>query len=1067
MYLNGSLDHSHLSEDNGAATTVNSGQDLGDLTPPPSHHMQVPATSPLSPAMDPLSEERARQLEAKREAIRLHPDFVMVRRRFYYLDESDIFKGFVKGKGQLRDITLWLSENYNKQAILAQSVDDREKQNQAQRDLMQRQNQESMMAEYNMRQEALASDAAQPQPQNAAQIVVDDADNSPIKMRGKARVKPLASPVAPRVHIEAVPSTKVEVGRLKLSILDKYKFKPTQTIASFDGGEINGAEKRRKLVRGSEASRLPSLNSPITFSNSPGGGPIPASTTFAPESQPLEELELLEKRIRDNQRAKRGSRALGPQLVESDQGDDEDEDMLAESSDSDGMSDEEDNVAFSSGLTSIDGQIVEFINNASAQDICEICQVKPDEADLVMEARPFANIYAIAEFDVEHKPSKRRKSKGMRIVESTEFRLKGYRAVDSLIKTCSAHSDTILLQMKAWGVTVTGQGELDMVDLDPEDDNKVEIASEDEGNIDDDDVVEVKLAPKRGIRYIKHQPTLLSKEITLNNYQQVGINWLNMMYRHKLSCILADEMGLGKTCQVIAFMAHLKQTESGNGRHLVVVPASTIENWLREFQKFCPDLRVQAYFGSQKEREDLRYSLADSDYDVMVTTYSMAAGAKPDFKFLRQQAFDIIVYDEGHLLKNSMSDRYTKLMRLSAKFRLLLTGTPLQNNLKELVSLLLFIMPKLFDEKREDLEALFNQKSQTTTNAADYNPLLAQQAISKAKTMMTPFVLRRRKEMVLQHLPAKIHEVAYCDLDPVQRELYDKYFNAAKAARAERQRRKLLKGKALAEANKEKIVESSSNVVMSLRKAALHPMLFRLQYDDKLLRKMAKGIMNEPEYAEANEQYIFEDMQVMSDFEIRRLCETYPHTMRKYKIDEKCFEQSAKVQELNNLLKTIVDGRGEKVLIFSLFTQVLDILERCLSIRNYKFVRLDGGTPVETRQDIIDQFYEDETIPVFLLSTKAGGFGINLVAANNVIIFDQSFNPHDDKQAEDRAHRVGQKKEVTVHKIIARGTVEEKILQIARNKLELDVSISADTEGGANAKVDEKTDNFFEMLLSS
>ncbi|KAM9886727.1 hypothetical protein OXX79_014020, partial [Metschnikowia pulcherrima] len=191
-------------------------------------------------------------------------------------------------------------------------------------------------------------------------------------------------------------------------------------------------------------------------------------------------------------------------------------------------------------------------------------------------------------------------------------------------------------------------------------------------------------------------------------------------------------MGLGKTCQVIAFMAQLKATADSSRPHLVVVPSSTLENWLREFQKFCPSMVVQAYYGSQAEREDLRYELAETSYDVLVTTYNLATGAAPDFKFLRSQNFDMIVYDEGHMLKNSNSERYTKLMRLKAGFRLLLTGTPLQNNLKELVSLLAFMLPGLFVEKRDDLQGLFN-KTAMLNSSKDYNPLLSQQAINKAK----------------------------------------------------------------------------------------------------------------------------------------------------------------------------------------------------------------------------------------------------------------------------------------------------------------------------------------------
>ena len=204
-------------------------------------------------------------------------------------------------------------------------------------------------------------------------------------------------------------------------------------------------------------------------------------------------------------------------------------------------------------------------------------------------------------------------------------------------------------------------------------------------------------------------------------------------------------------------------------------------------------------------------------------------------------------------------------------------------------------------------------------------------------------------------------------------------------------------------------------------------------------------------------------MQVMSDFELDRLCVKFPKTLSKWKLDDEKYLDSGKIIELKKILDKTTK-KGEKILIFSLFTQVLDILEKVLSLIDLKFVRLDGGTKVDERQDTIDIFNEDSTIPIFLLSTKAGGFGINLVAANNVIIFDQSFNPHDDKQAEDRAHRVGQKKEVTVFKMITNKTVEKNMLLLAENKLALDKKISVD-DSSDSTKIDEQGASLFEKIL--
>ena len=580
--------------------------------------------------------------------------------------------------------------------------------------------------------------------------------------------------------------------------------------------------------------------------------------------------------------------------------------------------------------------------------------------------------------------------------------------------------------MGKWGVNILGKnGELELCDID------------EEGNDSEDEIVvsrssRGKNANKHG-SYFSEKPSMLAPNLELKNYQQVGINWLSLLYKRKLSCILADEMGLGKTCQVISFLAHLKEIGEP-GPHLVVVPSSTLENWLREFQKFCPDFAIEPYYGSQSERADIRDALSDpsASFDVMVTTYNLACGASQDLGVLKSRKFNVCVYDEGHLLKNSQSDRYSKLMRLRANFRLILTGTPLQNNLRELVSLLSFILPDIFVSKKDDLAGIFKHKAKSTDKSTDgRNPLLSEQRITKAKAMMTPFILRRKKDQVLQHLPSKSHEIVYCELTKQQRKVYDK---------------ELITSRAAMEAKKEgkKGVKSVGNVLMQLRKASLHHLLFRYIYSDKVIRQMAKEIMREEQYRTANEQYIFEDMEVMTDAELHRLCETFP-SIRKHKLAEEEWMNSGKIQKLKEMLPVMKEN-GDRILLFSQFTQMLDILERVLNHMGITFIRLDGQTPVELRQEMIDKFHDETDITVFLLSTKAGGFGINLTCANTVIIYDLSFNPHDDKQAEDRAHRVGQTREVNVIRLIAKDTIEENILQLANTKLALDRSVSDDKE---------------------
>ncbi|KAG7193679.1 uncharacterized protein KQ657_000366 [Scheffersomyces spartinae] len=1099
-------------------------------TTPSKSYVQVPnSSSPIrvrsSPDhgnMDPPSKqsidnEKQKQLEKKRQQIRSHKDYGLVRARFHYLSESDVMKGFVKGRGNLRDITKWLEDNYNKEEYMKQI--DKEKFEKQRLDEIEKQKVAKAKWQWEIKQGEEQRRAIDVEKEAESGLPNDEEDESPIKIKGRARSK---NPIegSPTKSLSSSSSgvgsgsTKVEIKKPKLSILDKYTLKPKlQMLLDHFRHQLVDDQpiKKRKLIRALDnfssnslllpspitTTRLPLLQDNITSKFAYSATKL-KKTSFSIESKFAsanhdtldgmivddvgeddvivadDDLERLEEKIRNNRRNKK----LKNQTKRNNYSDEDDDDLLENDEMSDDMSEEDDEV-FVSGLTSIDGQILEFLNGASANDIAEIANIPIKVAELLLEKRPFNTIYEVLEdnFELpsestEQPTTKRRyvrKKLGLKIVENTEFSLKGYKAVDSLIKTCSDYGNLINSQIEKWGVKITGEGELEMTDIEPLNDSGtatpviIDLDQKQEEEEEDEEVVITK-PKKKGLKYVTSKPALLAEDVELKNYQQVGINWLNLLYRNQLSCILADEMGLGKTCQVISFMAYLKEVGEKNGPHMVVVPASTIENWLREFKKFCPDMKVQAYYGLQSEREELRRFLLyeANDYEVLVTTYNLATGAAPDFKFLKSQKFNMIVYDEGHMLKNSTSERYNKLMRLKAKFRLLLTGTPLQNNLKELVSLLAFMLPDLFNEKKDDLQSLFNQKASTVNSDRDpeFNPLLSQQAINKAKTMMTPFVLRRKKNQVLKHLPGKFHEVVSCEMNADQKKIYDQYLNEGRATRKERDRRNQLSAKEAEEARQVPI-PSTSNVMMSLRKAALHPLLFRRHYDDTTLELMSRAIINEPEYAEANKQYIFEDMQVMSDYELASLCGKFPKTLGKFMISDSKYMNSGKVKHLTKLLHEIT-RRKEKVLVFSLFTQMLDVLEKVLSILGYKFLRLDGQTSVETRQDLIDKFYDDETIPIFLLSTKAGGFGINLVAANNVIIYDQSFNPHDDKQAEDRAHRVGQNNEVIVYKLISKNTIEENILQLAENKLQLDQSLQSD---GQDRVYEEKAASMFELIL--
>ena len=252
--------------------------------------------------------------------------------------------------------------------------------------------------------------------------------------------------------------------------------------------------------------------------------------------------------------------------------------------------------------------------------------------------------------------------------------------------------------------------------------------------------------------------------------------------------------------------------------------------------------------------------------------------------------------------------------------------------------------------------------------------------------------------------------------------------------------------------------------MMSLRKASIHPLLFRRLYTESKLRKMAKACRREPEFAESVLAFVYEDMEVMTDWELHRLCEQYPNSLSSYQLDPDVCLDSGKFAALTVLLKAYV-ANGDRVLIFSQFVMVLDLLEPLLNYLEMPFSRLDGDTSIDTRQTLIDEFTDsDPPIPVFLLSTKAGGAGINLASANKVVIFDSSFNPQDDIQAENRAHRVGQKREVEVVRLVSKATVEEQILALGETKVALDERVAGVGEEG-DKKVEEVRQKKVEQMM--
>jgi len=691
-----------------------------------------------------------------------------------------------------------------------------------------------------------------------------------------------------------------------------------------------------------------------------------------------------------------------------------------------------------------DRRLLKFLNECSARDMADLTAQPEETIKLVVANRPFDSLDSIRA--VSHvtitKSGKNSRSRpvGEKIVDLCHEMWRGYEAVDELVDQCAELAKPIQQALKGWGVG-DGEGELQMMNLDEAHDSGIGTPV---SSCPSDDQPASKNRSKG--RFLG-QPDSMSSEVTLKDYQLVGLNWLNLLWSKKLSCILADDMGLGKTCQVIAFLAHL-QGLSMEKVHMVVVPGSTLENWLREFARFAPDLRVVPYYGSQTERFELQAQIHDDfeSIDVLVTTYDMAV-KKDDNKFLRKLGCAVCVFDEAHALRNPKSDRYEQLMRIDADFRLLLTGTPLQNNLQELVAILAFIMPDLFEGKREELDFIFKHKA--TTKDADHAALLSAERIARARTMMTPFILRRKKAQVLD-LPAKHSRVEWCDLTPSQITYYERLKDEALQLYAESDTK-----------SKAQKAKASSNIMMALRKAAIHPLLARNIYHDKKIEKMQAILQKHEEFGsnrpdQVRAFLIGESPQGLrgGDFGLHHFCTERPY-MQRFELKQQEWMDSGKVQKFQELVGSYA-AHGDRVLVFSQFTTLMDILEAVLETMAVKFLRLDGSTRMDVRQDMIDQFYTDTSIPVFMLSTRAGGAGINLACANKVIIFDSGFNPQDDIQAENRAHRVGQTREVEVVRLVTRGTIEEQIHSLGESKLALDERVAGEGATTADEKQAEK-----------
>jgi len=511
-------------------------------------------------------------------------------------------------------------------------------------------------------------------------------------------------------------------------------------------------------------------------------------------------------------------------------------------------------------------------------------------------------------------------------------------------------------------------GKDDKDDMDEMDEDEKAMAAEvDEDNEEDE-------APlKKKSSHLFKQPSCISGG-QMRPYQLEGLNWMISLTEKGINGILADEMGLGKTLQSISVLGYMHEFVGVTGPHLVMVPKSTLSNWMNEFKRWCPVLKVIKFHGNKEERDVIiREQIkptkmhSEREWDVCVTTYEILNLEKGP---LTKIAWRYLIIDEAHRLKNEASQFSQTVRQLDTQYRLLLTGTPLQNNLHELWALLNFLLPDVFSSS-EQFDEWFNLDVDDTE--------AKQRIISQLHKILRPFMLRRLKVDVEKSLPPKTETVIFAGLTSIQKDLYKKI---------------LLRDIATINGGNSGSHSAILNIVMQLRKCCNHPYLF-------------PGIEDR-------------SMDPMGDH---------------------LYKNCGKMLLLDKLLSKLKE-RGHRVLLFSQMTRMLDIIEDYLFSKGYSYCRIDGNTTYDEREDRIADYNREKSDKfIFILSTRAGGLGINLQTADTVILYDSDWNPQADLQAQDRAHRIGQKRVVQVFRLVTDETVEVKVVERAQQKLKLDAMV--------------------------
>jgi superfamily II DNA or RNA helicase len=488
----------------------------------------------------------------------------------------------------------------------------------------------------------------------------------------------------------------------------------------------------------------------------------------------------------------------------------------------------------------------------------------------------------------------------------------------------------------------------------------------------------------RNLSKLSPAPVPASFDAQLRVYQRLGAAWLWHLYRHGLGGILADEMGLGKTLQALALLAALRaetpntkhQTPNYSGTSLVVCPATLVENWRREAARFTPQLRVFTHHAENR----LARASDFAGYDLVVTSYGTLAR---DRELFGEIEFACLIADEAQHLKNRRTQNAQTLRSLRGRGRFLLTGTPLENSLDDLRSLFEVLMPGYIEKVptglRGDERLWYDERLRVKT---------------------ATYILRRTKTVVAPELPPKIEQVLYCELSPTQSAIY------------------------------RRVQEESERALIDLEASGASENSIRLATLTQLLR--LRQVCCDPRLLPGQQGRADGPSSAADDAEHRPYPKQTNPDNQKSKIENLPVD-SAKLDAFRELLAEAIDD-GHRLLVFSQFTSLLALLRAELEAQEISFCYLDGSMPQRARQAEVDRFNKATEVPVFLISLKAGGTGLNLTSADTVIHFDPWWNPAVEAQATDRAHRIGQSRVVTSYKLICTGTVEEKVLQLQESK---------------------------------